>query len=122
MNWKAWLKAKLLLLSVLVWWILLILAMSPLQLPLTLLGKPRGTRIGNYTYGLWIGQDQLINAVHGGNPDVTVSSKIGYMSEKGSRTAKAMESVVDWLFYKAVKQENHCKESIERDEEHYEFK
>lgn len=44
------------------------------------------------------------------------------MSEQGSATAQRMEVVIDWLFYKAVKQENHCRVSIEKDEEHYEFK
>tara|TARA_R110000772_G_scaffold144025_2_gene253589 strand:- start:3856 stop:4146 length:291 start_codon:yes stop_codon:yes gene_type:complete len=96
--------------------------MSPLQLPLTLLGRSRATRIGRYTYGLWIAQDQLVNAIHAGNPDVTVSSKVGYMAEQGSATAQCMEVVIDWLFYKAVKQKNHCRVSIEKDEEHYEFK
>ena len=41
------------------------------------------------------------------------------MAEQGSTTAQYMEVVIDWMFYKAVKQENHCKQSIERDEEHY---
>lgn len=122
MNWKASFKGKLLLLSVAVTWLVLITLMSPLQLPLTLLGRSRGTRIGRYTYGLWIGQDQLVNAIHAGNPDVTISSKVGYMAEQGSATAQRMEIVIDWLFYKAVKQENHCRVSIEKDEEHYEFK
>ena len=119
MSWKAFLKSKLLLLSVAVTWFLLIALMSPLQIPLTLLGKSRDTNIGRYTYGLWIGQDQLVNAIHAGNPDITVSSKVGYMAEQGSTTAQYMEVVIDWMFYKAVKQENHCKQSIERDEEHY---
>ena len=122
MNWKSWLKAKALLLSVAICWLLLIILMSPIQLPLTLLRKPRSTLIGRYTYGLWIGQDQLVNAIHAGNPDITVSSKVGYMSQQGSKTARAMEIVIDWLFYVATKQENHCYVSIEKDEKHYTIK
>tara|TARA_R110000782_G_scaffold254482_1_gene342840 strand:- start:326 stop:694 length:369 start_codon:yes stop_codon:yes gene_type:complete len=122
MSWKAYFKGNLLLLSVTVTWLMLIALMSPLQIPLTLLGRSRGTRIGRYTYGLWIAQDQLVNAIHAGNPDITVSSKVGYMAEQGSSTAQRMEVVIDWLFYKAVKQENHCRVSVEKDEEHYDFK
>ena len=122
MNWKASFKGKLLLLSVALTWFILILLMLPLQLPLTLLGRSRDTRIGRYTYGLWIGQDQLVNAIHAGNPDVTVSSKVGYMALNGSKTAQSMAVIIDWLFYKAVKQESHCQESIEKDEVHYDFK
>jgi hypothetical protein len=122
MNLKSFLGSKLLLLSVALWWLFFILIMGFIQIPLTLLGKSRDTRIGRYTYGLWIAQDQLVNAIHGGNPDITVSSRVGYLSQQGSQTARYMEIVIDWLFYKAVKQENHCRVSIEADEEHYDFK
>ena len=122
MNWKAFLKSKLLLLSITLTWLLFIALMSPVQLPLTLLRKKRGTVLGDYVYGLWIAQDQLVNAVHAGNPDVTVSSKVGYMSQQGSTTARCMEVVIDYLFYVATGQENHCFVSIEQDEKHYTFK
>ena len=115
-------KSKLLLSSVALTWLFFIVVMSPVQLPLTLLRKERGTTVGDYVYGLWIAQDQMVNALHRGNPDVTVSSKVGYMSEEGSKTARAMEKVIDFLFYVAVKQENHCQVSIERDEQHYKFR
>jgi hypothetical protein len=112
-----WLKAKLLLLSISVVWIFFILAMLPLQLPVTLLAI-KFKRLRGYRYKLWISQDQLVNAIHNGNPDVTVSSRIGYMAYHGSKTAKVMASVVDWLFYIAIGQKNHCFVSIEWDEEH----
>jgi hypothetical protein len=44
---------------------------------------------------------------------------VGYMSLNGSKTARHMERVIDWLFYIAIGQENHCRESIEYDEDHY---
>lgn len=112
-----WLKAKLLLLSVALVWLLAIIAMAPLQLPVTLLAIPL-KRLRGYRYKLWIAQDQLVNAIHNGNPDITVSSMIGYMAEQGSKTAAAMAVVVDWLFYAAIGQVNHCRASIERDEDH----
>ncbi|MFC4699399.1 hypothetical protein ACFO4O_04400 [Glaciecola siphonariae] len=117
----SWFKAKLLLLSVALIWALFIVFMSPLQLPVTLLAI-RYKKMRRYRYGLWIAQDQLVNAIHAGNPDVTISSKVGYMARKGSKTAYAMAKVIDGLFYLAIGQKNHCDISIETDEEHYEFK
>ena len=119
---KTFIKSKLLLLSVALTWLFFIVFMSPLQLPLTLLRAKRNTRLGRYTYGLWIAQDQLVNAIHAGNPDVTVSSKVGYMALQGSKTAQLMERVIDWLFYVVAGQKNHCFVSIEQDEKHYTFR
>lgn len=110
-------KAKLLLLSILIVWGSLIVLMLPFQLSVTLAGIH--PKLRRYRYGVWIAQDQLVNAIHGGNPDITVSSKVGYMAENGSKTAKIMAVVIDFLFKVAVNQDNHCQASIERDEEHY---
>lgn len=111
-------KAKLLLLSVALVWAFILLVMSWLILPITLLAIPV-KQLRKYRYGLWISTDQMVNAIHGGNPDITVSSKVGYMAEQGSKTAQAMAVVIDLLFKVAVGQDNHCNASIERDEEHY---
>lgn len=113
----SWIKAKLLLLSVALVWLFFIAVMTPIQLPVTLLAiwvKP----LRSYRYKLWISQDQLVNAIHNGNPDITVSSRIGWMAEQGSKTATAMAKVVDFLFYVAIGQRDHCRVSIERDEDH----
>lgn len=67
----------------------------------------------------WLWTDQGINVILGGNEDVTVSSKVGFMAEQGSKTAQVMAGVIDLLFKFAVGQDNHCQASIERDEEHY---
>lgn len=113
----SFIKAKLILLSVAIVWLFFIVIMSPLQLPVTIaaiwLKQLRG-----YRHKIWIAQDQLVNALHNGNPDITVSSMVGYMAESGSKTAKAMAAVIDFLFYIAIGQRNHCAVSIERDEEH----
>ena len=111
-------KAKLLLLSVAVVWAYIIIALLPIMLPVTLLAIPF-EELRRYRYAMWISTDQLVNAIHNGNPDITVSSKVGYMAEQGSKTAQAMAVVIDLLFKVAVNQDNHCQASIERDEEHY---
>lgn len=120
-----WLKAKLLLLSVALIWAFFIYSVWEIQLVITLLGIIPSKVLRGLRYGFWIVQDQMVNVVVSafmlrvGNPDVTVSSKVGYMAEQGSKTAKAMAVVIDLLFKLAVGQENHCAVSIERDEEHY---
>lgn len=115
-----WLKAKLLLLSVALIWAFFIFICLPIQLPTTFARFfTRNERLKRYVWGFWIWQDQAVNAILGGNPDVTVSSKVGYMAEQGSKTAAAMAVVIDLLFKVAVNQDNHCAASIERDEEHY---
>lgn len=116
----AQIKAKFLLLSIALLWGALIIIMSPLQLPTTIASFiVKRPKLARYVWAIWIGQDQLVNAILGGNPDVTISSKVGLMSKNGSKTARAMELVIDWLFLKFSGQQNHCFNSIEYDEEHY---
>jgi hypothetical protein len=109
-----WLKAKVLLATIAVLWLFFIVIMLPLQLPVTLLAPK-----SRYTWAIWIGQDQMVNALLFGNPDITISSRIGYHAKRGSKTALAMEKVVDWLFYKIAGEKNHCRTHIELDERHY---
>lgn len=113
-----YIKAKALLLSVAIVWLFFIVVMLPLILPVTIMAiwhKPwRG-----YRYKLWIAQDQMVNAIHNGNPDITVSSRVGYMALQGSKTAQAMAAIIDLLFYLAIGQRDHCRVSIEYDEDHY---
>lgn len=109
------------LISVSVIWMFLILLMLPYQLPLTI-GAIWFKSWRPHRYDFWIWQDQGVNMLHQGNPDITVSSRVGYLAEKGSKTALGMEKVIDYIFYKAIRQENHCRVSIERDEIHREFR
>lgn len=113
-----WLRAKLLLISIVIVWAYILIALSWLILPVTILAIWFKS-LRKYRYALWISTDQLVNAIHLGSPDVTVSSKVGYMALKGSKTAQAMASVIDLLFYLAIGQKDHCLVSIEKDEEHY---
>ena len=111
---KHWIKVKLILLSVAVVWLFFIIAMAPLILPVTVAAiwiKDLRT----YRYKLWISQDQLVNAIHNGHPDHTISGRIGYESHKGSKTAAGLETVVDLLFKIATGEENHCYNAIEWD-------
>lgn len=115
----SFIKAKLLLLSVAFVWLYLIYLMLPFQLFITVLPLIiKNKKIIKYRYNFWIWQDQGVNILFFGNPDITVSSRVGWMAEQGSKTAKAMAKVIDWLFYIAIGQRDHCAVSIERDEDH----
>ena len=67
----------------------------------------------------WMWTDQGVNVILGGSEDVTVSSKIGFKQESGSKTAHVMALVINFFWYLGTGQSNHCISAIERDEEHY---
>ena len=62
-----------------------------------------------YIWNLLIAIDQFFNALFGGDPDETISSRAGKKresSEFADRLCKILDSV----------DKNHCEESIEEDE------
>lgn len=67
----------------------------------------------------WMWTDQGVNVFHGGDEDVTVSSKVGERQEKGSETATVMALVINFFWRLVTGQKNHCISAIERDEEHH---
>lgn len=62
-----------------------------------------------YIRNILISIDQFANTLLFGDPDETISSRLG-RNYDGSRC----EMFVNWLF--SWKQEDHCSESIEHDE------
>jgi len=122
------LKAKFFLLLISLLWLRLILAQPEIIFFTFLSLFKKGEKYKKYVWGLWIADDQAVNARLGGNPDVTVSSKVGVLSNKfgkhpnrPSMTARAMEKFIDTGFKAISGQENHCDESYEPDEEHYSY-
>ena len=68
--------------------------------------KKRGT----YWYDLLVAFDQLGNALAGGNPDVTISARIGYNANIGNTNLwlwKVLEAIVNFTFY-LVDGKGHC--------------
>lgn len=55
--------------------------------------------------------DQLGNAFANGNPDETISSRVGRAAVAGKRWGMILERVIDWMFWPG-----HCREAIEWDE------
>lgn len=93
------------LLTVTGWW----------RLFVTLLAQPfKGLR--GYAFDLWVSSDQYVNTVFRGNPDHTISGRVGYHARRGREGYQFAEKVIDGLFYLVIRQRNHCAQSIEPDE------
>lgn len=75
--------------------------------------------LGRWLYNVAIAFDQLGNAVSGGSPDETISSRLGKVKRAAGGTvptwawlgiARPLDAVLDWL------DPNHSIDSIEDDE------
>ncbi|EFL52995.1 conserved hypothetical protein [Solidesulfovibrio fructosivorans JJ]] len=64
-----------------------------------------------YLWNVLLGLDQFLSALTGGDPDETVSSRVGKASAAGSRLGRALEICLDGVFGAG-----HCRRSIEEDE------
>jgi hypothetical protein len=64
--------------------------------------------VKKYLFNLLISVDQLVNAVFGGDPDETISSRLG-RNYPNTWFAKFVDVLFFW-------QTNHTKEAIESDE------
>lgn len=78
---------------------------------------------GNYWYNALVAFDQLGNALAGGNPDATISARIGYNANYGKTNLKYwkfLEKSVNWTF-SPVDGANHCLDAYDSDkgEEYY---
>lgn len=79
-----------------------------------------------YTGNLMVAIDQLGNAIAGGDPDSTVSGRVGYYSYKKYVNRKwrngywkTLRTVIDWAF-KPLHGPEHCRQAyqFELDEKH----
>ena len=70
-----------------------------------------------YALNVLVGIDQTWNAALGGDPDETISSRVGKASLRGEWFAQQIaEPVIDWLFLVLTGQTGHCRSCIEWDE------
>ncbi len=68
-----------------------------------------------YFWNVLIGIDQLANAMLFGDPDQTISGRLGkYLGYDKSTWQYKIANVVCWFLRKIDK--NHCKNAIEKDE------
>lgn len=63
-----------------------------------------------YFWNILISIDQFFNTFFGGDPDETISSRMGKRVKKGDRLSKIL-----WMFLNLL-DEGHCEKSIEEDE------
>lgn len=70
-------------------------------------------RLNDWCFTLWLSNDQYINSVFFGDEDHSISGRVGSLAMQGSRTALVMEKVIDFIFFIAIGQRNHCRQSIE---------
>jgi len=67
--------------------------------------------IKKYIRNILISIDQFVNTIFLGDPDETISSRLG----KHYRESW-MERIVDWMFQWQHKPDGHCENSEEKDE------
>lgn len=66
-------------------------------------------KVRRYLWNVLIALDQLANTLLAGDPDETISSRLGKMQRKGNKFAKCACRVLDFF------DEGHCEKSIEKD-------
>ncbi len=68
-----------------------------------------------WIWAVFVGLDQLGNALAGGHPDITVSARLGYLGRFHARGwFLLMARLVDWAFYPADGRD-HCVDSWVRE-------
>jgi len=87
------------------------------RLLVTVIAQPV-KRLRSYAFDLWLASDQYINGYFGGTVDTTISGRVGFYAAQGREGYVLAEKVIDAIFYIAVRQEKHCRSSIEPDELH----
>lgn len=75
--------------------------------------------IKKYFWNLFVAVDQLVNTILLGDPDETLSSRMGKMVEQWHKTPAnkgryVISLIICWVLNKIDK--GHCKQSIENDE------
>lgn len=73
--------------------------------------------IKRYIFNIFIGVDQLFNAIFGGDPEETISSRLGRYSST-NKAAYYIAKVIDYVALKIFKEANHCKVSLEPPDHH----
>lgn len=74
----------------------------------------------SYLSNLFVSIDQLGNVLAGGNPDNTISSRVGYYNKHKSDSEKApvqwriFETIINFTFY-PIDGEDHCHEAFHND-------
>ena len=69
-----------------------------------------------YAFNLFVAVDILLNAMIGGDPGETISSRLGKGKLKGQPVHTFFARVVDLMFEALFSQKDHCVSSVQDDE------
>lgn len=69
-----------------------------------------------YLFNLFVAVDTLLNAVFGGDPGETISSRLGKGKVADKPVHTFLSRLVDLLFEMTFSQKDHCVKSIQGDE------
>jgi len=69
-----------------------------------------------YAFNLFVAVDIVINAIIGGDPGETISSRMGKGKLKGQPVHTFISRVIDLLFEMLFREKDHCVSSIQNDE------
>lgn len=77
--------------------------------------------IGKWIWNVLISVDQLGNAVAGGDPDITISARVGFFANKSEDRSfyyywRFLEIIINFTFY-PLDGENHCLLAYEDDKQ-----
>jgi len=74
--------------------------------------------MGQYLFNLLLGIDQFANVVLLGDPDETISGRLGraHLSGKAKWFVKPSKIFVDKIFNMVDGQQNHCVDSVEHED------
>ena len=77
------------------------------------------TKTKTWVGRIFIALDQLGNALAGGNPDATISQRLGYLHvERPMKLTTLLMMLVNWTF-KPVDGEGHCKQAYDNSTEEH---
>ena len=109
------LEAILWLLVFMVLWLLLWLAQPVIMLSSILCALFGKGKVQQWGVNCWEGEDNKASAQLGGDPDESISSRLGKARKKGSGWT-IIANKLDLVAYELFGDVNHCDNSIERDE------
>ena len=79
----------------------------------------KNTKTKTWVGRIFIALDQLGNALAGGNPDATISQRLGYLyEERPMILTTLLMKLVNWTF-KPIDGEGHCKQAYDKSTEEH---
>ena len=86
-------------------------------MPLWITGKNKMSKIKSYFWNILISIDQLVNTLFGGDPDETISSRLGKWAREGENKQGIRKHIFNFVnFIVEFFEKDHFKKSIEEDE------